>query len=131
MCDGFGGLTVSGVKGFPDNREKCRYPCSYSSVHKIHNRILESIYIYNMYRKHVSLYIYMLTPPMIHRSLLFVSSGSWEVGNLRCEDMDRDQISPKFLKLEMRKHWQGSNFSKSKNLQVTLNPKPLTLNPKP
>ena len=68
---------------------------------------------------------------MIHRSLLFASSGSWEVGNLRCEDMDRDQISPKFLKLEMRKHWQGSNFSKSKNLQVTLNPKPLTLNPKP
>ena len=42
---GRGGLTVSGVKGFPDNREKCRYPCSYSSVHKIHNRILESIYI--------------------------------------------------------------------------------------
>ena len=59
----------------------------------------------------------MLTPPpMIHRNLLFESNGSWEVGNLRCENIDRDQISPKFLKPEMRKHWQGSNFQNSQNL---------------
>ena len=48
----------------------------------------------------------MLTPtPPIQPSLLFVSSGSWQVGNLR-------QISPHFLKPETRKHWQGSNFPK-------------------
>ena len=32
------------------------------------------------------IYRYMLTPPpMIHPNLLLASSGSWEVGNLRCE----------------------------------------------
>ena len=55
----------------------------------------------------------MLTPPpMIHTKLLFLSSGSWEVGSLGCENIGRDQISPKFLKPEMRKHRQGSNFPK-------------------
>ena len=52
----------------------------------------------------------MLTP--LHRNLLFESNASWEVGNLRYENIDRDQISPKFLKLEMRKYWQGSNIPK-------------------
>ena len=51
-----------------------------------------------------------MLPPMIHAGPLFVSSGSWEVGNLRCENIDRDQISPKLLKAELRKHWQGSSF---------------------
>ena len=38
----------------------------------------------------------MLTPPpMIHTKLLFLSSGSWEVGSLGCENIGRDQISPK------------------------------------
>ena len=59
------------------------------------------------------IYIYMLTPPpMIHTKLLFLTSGSWEVGSLGCENIGRDQISPKFLKPEMRKHRQGSNFPK-------------------
>ena len=43
-------------------------------------------------------------PPMIHARARIVGSGSWEVGNLRCKNIDRDQISPKFLKPEMRKH---------------------------
>ena len=69
-------------------------------------------------------YIYMLTPPppQIHRNLLFESNGSWEVGNLRCENIDRDQISPKFLKPEMRKHWQGSNFPKIPKISATMVP---------
>ena len=53
---------------------------------------------------HACIYIYIYAhgppPPMIHPNLLFVSSGSWEVGNLRCENIDRDQIPPKFLKRE-------------------------------
>ena len=49
---------------------------------------------------------------MIHTKLLFLSSGSWEVGSFGCENIGRDQISPKFLKPEKRKHRQGSNFPK-------------------
>ena len=30
--------------------------------------------------------------------------------NIGCENIDRDQLSPKFPKPEMREHWQGSNF---------------------
>ena len=37
---------------------------------------------------------------MIHPNLLFLSSGSWEVGSLGCENIGRDQISPKFLESE-------------------------------
>ena len=59
---------------------------------------------------------------MIHRNLLFERNGSWEVGNLRCENIDRDQISPKFLKPEMRKHWQGSNFPKIPKISATMVP---------
>ena len=53
-----------------------------------------NIYIYT----HVhNIYIYnMLTPapppPMIHRDLLRPSSGSWEVGNFRCENNARLQF---------------------------------------
>ena len=73
------------------------------------------IYIYIYTYIHVYIYIYICSrppPPMIHTKLLFLSSGSWEVGSLGCENIGRDQISPKFLKPEMRKHRQGSNFPK-------------------
>ena len=54
---------------------------------------------------------------MIHPNLLFVSSGSWEVGNLRCENIDRDQISPKFLKPPNAKTLAGIKFPQnSQNL---------------
>ena len=79
------------------------------------------VYLIHIYRS-VHLEINAHAPPMIHRNLLFESNGSWEVGNLRCENIDRDQISPKFLKLEMRKHWQGSNFSKIPKISATMVP---------
>ena len=44
---------------------------------------------------YIYIYIYAHAPPMIHTKLLFLSSGSWEVGSLGCE-----------------KHRQGSNFPK-------------------
>ena len=49
---------------------------------------------------YVSIYIYIYiyahpSPPMLHTKLLFLSSGSWEVGNLGCENIGRDQISQK------------------------------------
>ena len=58
------------------------------------------IYIYTyIYITHTHIYIYAHAPPppMIHPNLLFVSSGSWEVGNLRCENIDKDQVSPKIF----------------------------------
>ena len=58
--------------------------------------------------------------PLIHPNLLFVSSGSWEVGNLGCENIGRDQTSTKFLKPEMRKHWQGSNFPKDPKILASI-----------
>ena len=71
------------------------------------------IYIYT----HVYIYIYIYAhPPMIQPNLLFVSSRSWDVGSLESENIGRDQISPKFLKPEMRKHRQGSTFPNSQNL---------------
>ena len=47
-----------------------------------------------------SLYIHVLTPPPIHPSFLFVSSGSWEVANLGCNNIiGRDTMSTKLPKL--------------------------------
>ena len=70
-------------------------------------------YVYAHIRIYIYIYIYAHpSPPMLHTKLLFLSSGSWEVGSLGCENIGRDQISPKFLKPEMRKHRQGSNFPK-------------------
>ena len=40
--------------------------------------------------------------------------------NLGCENIGRDQISPKFLKPEMRKHRQGSNFPKIPKIWATI-----------
>ena len=62
------------------------------------NAIQHNIFIlyYSVYT-HTHIYIYMLTPPpppMIHTKLLFLISGSWEVGSLGCENIGRDQISP-------------------------------------
>ena len=70
------------------------------------------VYIYIHTYIYIFLYAYAAPPPMIHPGLLFVSSGSWEVGNLGRENIDRDQISPECLKREMRKHRQVSNCPK-------------------
>ena len=59
---------------------------------------------------------------MIHPNLLLVNSGSREEGNLRCDNIGRDQISPKHLKLEMRKHRQRSDFTKIPNTWATMAP---------
>ena len=93
------------------------YACTHANIHiriQIHPHIHICIHTHMCIYVCIYIYIYMLTPPppMIQPSLLFVSSGSWEVGNLRCANIDKDQISKKFLKPEMRKHWQGSNFPK-------------------
>ena len=42
--------------------------------------------------------------------------------NLGCENIDRDQISPEFLKLEIRKHGQGSNFPQLPKIRATMAP---------
>ena len=70
---------------------------------------------------HKHMHIHTHAPPlMIHTKLLFLSSGSWEVGSLGCENIGRDQTSPKFLKPEMRKHRQGSNFPQIPKICATI-----------
>ena len=39
---------------------------------------------------------------------------------LGCENIGRDQISPKFLEPEMQKHRQGSNFPKIPKIWATI-----------
>ena len=66
--------------------------------------------------------MYVNNMPMIHPNLLLVNSRSWEVGKLRCDNIGRDQHSPKLLKLEMRKHRQRSDFTKNPNTWATMAP---------
>ena len=42
------------------------------------------------------------------------------MGSLGCENIGRDQIAPNFLKPEMRKHRQGSNFPKIPKICATI-----------
>ena len=70
------------------------------------------IYIYIYIYRYIYIYVCSRPPPMIHPNLLFLSSGSWEVGSLGCENIGRDQTSPKFLKPEMRKHRQFPKLPK-------------------
>ena len=96
--------------------------CGYSYYVKLHIHIHTCMHTYIYI--YIYIYIYAHAPPpphpMIHTKLLFLSSGSWEVGSLGCENIGRDQISPKFLKPEMRKHRQGSNFPKIPKIRATI-----------
>ena len=88
------------------------HACTYYHNFCTHTYV-EVSYIYIYIYTHIYIYIYMLRPPPHDpHEAAFLSSGSWEVGSLGCENIGRDQISPKFLKPEMRKHQQGSNFPK-------------------
>ena len=46
---------------------------------------------------------------------------AWQhFSNLRCDNIGRGQMSPKFLKPEMRKHRQGSNFPQIPKICATI-----------
>ena len=110
LSEKLGSFSRQAIPSVSITRETClgrTYLSDFVFSVAIYLRAHTQIYIYIC--MYVYIYIYKLTPPtppMIHPNLLFVSCGSWEVGNLRCENIDRDQIYSKFLKLEMRKHWQ-------------------------
>ena len=70
-------------------------------------------------RVYIYIYMYMLTPPppMIHRNLLLASSGPWEVGNLRCENIASLQF-PQSLQ-----SWKCENIAR---LQIPQHPQNLS-----
>ena len=105
----------------------CTYVHMYICIY-VYMYICIYVYMYicmYVYKKYISMcvYIYMLTPPP-HDPPEPAFRKQWIMrrGNLRCENIDRDQISPKFLRLEMRKHWQGSNFPKIPKNWATMAP---------